>query len=55
MAWDDNRRHTEIIATRIYFLLVTLAIIILIIYTSAEIQTQHIVVYNPSEKTFEQL
>ena len=53
--WENDRRYTEIIATRIYFSLLTLAILILLIYTSMEIQKQDIVINNPSLSTFDQL
>ena len=45
----------EIIATRIYFLLLARALIILLLYTVIEIQKQTITIDNPSVSAFEQL
>ena len=53
--WDHYRRQTEIIATRIYLLLLTLTIGTLVIYTSLEVRIQTRTVNNPSVETFEQL
>ena len=52
---DDQRRQTEIITTRIYILFLTLAVIILIIYTSIDTQTQTVKILNPSIQQFDQL
>ncbi len=52
---DDQRRHREIITTRIYLLFLTLAVIILIIYTCIDTQTQIVKILNPSIQQFDQL
>ncbi|UJR12142.1 hypothetical protein I4U23_016319 [Adineta vaga] len=55
-SWDDHhRRQYEIISTRIYLLLLTFAIGIIIVYTIAIDQTQTIIVKNPSQRRFEKL
>ncbi|UJR18254.1 hypothetical protein I4U23_005157 [Adineta vaga] len=52
---DDHRRHYEIISTRLYLLLLTFAVIIVIVYTTASVQNQVIAVESPSQATFERL
>jgi len=56
ISWEDEqRRHNEIITTRIYLLFLTSAVGILIVYTIATDQTQTITVNNPSQARFERL
>ncbi|CAF4015884.1 unnamed protein product [Rotaria sp. Silwood1] len=52
---NDHRRRKEIIKTRIYILLLTINITILIIYNSFSIQTQYTTISHPSQETFNNL
>jgi hypothetical protein len=48
-------RHREIKTTRIYLVLLTLAVIILVIYTWIETETQIVKILNPSQQQFDEL
>jgi hypothetical protein len=52
---DDLHRHREIKTTRIYLVLLTLAVIILVIYTWIETETQIVKILNPSQQQFDEL
>ena len=52
---DVHHRRTGIIATRLYFLFITISITILLIYTSVEMHAQHVIVFKPSQAKFENL
>jgi hypothetical protein len=55
-SWDDhNRRRYEIITTRIYLLLLTVAIMILVVYTAVTVHTESITEEKPSQSRFEEL
>ncbi|CAF1180168.1 unnamed protein product [Adineta steineri] len=51
---DLNRLRTEIISTRIYIVLMAIAVFILVLFTALEDTTQSITIQNPSEDTFNQ-
>ena len=54
--WHDERRlRTQIISTRIYILLLSVSIVILIIYTWSTSETQTFIVSKPSQTVFERL
>jgi hypothetical protein len=54
-SWDDHhRRRDEIITTRIYILLLTFAVMILVVYTAVTDQTQSFTKKFPSQSYFEQ-
>ncbi|CAF3367477.1 unnamed protein product [Rotaria sp. Silwood1] len=52
---DHNRRKREILTTRLYLLLISLAVAILIFYTSLAVQIQLVTVHKPSQAIFDQL
>ena len=55
-SWDDlHRRRDEIIDTRIYLLVLTFSVMILIVYTTIIGQTQTYTIRYPSQSSFEQL
>ncbi|CAF4114461.1 unnamed protein product, partial [Adineta steineri] len=51
---NPNRLRTEIISTRIYIVLATIAVFILVLFTALEDTTQSITIQNPSQDTFDQ-
>jgi hypothetical protein len=56
LSWDDDqRRQREILATRIYLLLLIVSVIILVIYTFIDTQTKLVTIVNPSQQQFDQL
>ncbi|CAF4129948.1 unnamed protein product, partial [Adineta steineri] len=50
---NPNRLRTELISTRIYMVLMTIAIVILALFTALENTTQSINIQNPSQDTFD--
>jgi hypothetical protein len=56
LAWfDQERRQREVIATRIYIVLLVIFAVILVNYSLLEIQTQSDTIIKPSQSDFEQL
>ncbi|CAF4031279.1 unnamed protein product, partial [Adineta steineri] len=51
---NPNRLRTEVISTRIYIVLATIAVFILVLFTALEDTTQSITIQNPSQNTFDQ-
>lgn len=55
-SWNDaQRRRYEILMTRIHLILLMIAVMILLVYTTVTFQTQSFTVQNPSRSTFEKL
>lgn len=55
-SWDDQRRlHYEIATTRMYLLVLTLSIMILVVYTAITVQTRSFKEQNLSQSRFEYL
>ena len=53
--FNENRRYTHIIATRIYLILLSIGLIVLITYNVLVSQRQQVTILNPTQTIFEQL